>query len=228
MDQCYLQSFGRLCEWSGASKAFNIYLLLRNTTCLRPVRSRNRGTRASERVDLEVCFSGPFEGGWAGSILECSIIRNFLKINIYLSNHAWQYGSCGGHHHGVCVQGGGGLVLPALLSSCETQLRVSVVDRVRGLMSQPGCLMKSILGRITGLKAANITSSLPLSAQDAVPFWLAQPSPASHPSAVIRTMSVKLSHSCRCYKSTPAPSCSLNCAPVQTNNETLNSMLLTL
>ena len=92
MDQCYLQSFGRLCEWSGASKALNLYLLLRNTTCLRPVRSRNRGTRASERVDLEVCFSGPFEGGWAGSILKCSIIRNFLKINIYLSNHAWQYG----------------------------------------------------------------------------------------------------------------------------------------
>ena len=82
MDQCYLQSFGRLCEWSGASKALNLYLLLRNTTCLRPVRSRNRGTRASERVDLEVCFSGPFEGGWAGSILKCSIIRNFLKINI--------------------------------------------------------------------------------------------------------------------------------------------------
>ena len=92
MDQCYLQSFGRLCEWSGASKALNLYLLLRNTSCLRPVRSRNRGTRASERVDLEVCFSGPFEGGWAGSILKCSIIRNFLKINIYLSNHAWQYG----------------------------------------------------------------------------------------------------------------------------------------
>ena len=93
MDQCYLQSFGRLCEWSGASKALNLYLLLRNTTCLRPVRSRNRGTRASERVDLEVCFSGPFEGGWAGSILKCSIIRSFLKINTYLSNHAWQYGT---------------------------------------------------------------------------------------------------------------------------------------
>jgi hypothetical protein len=62
------------------------------TTCSRHVRSGSRGTRASERVDLEVCFSGPFEGGWAGSILKCLIVRNFLTITIYLSNHAWQYG----------------------------------------------------------------------------------------------------------------------------------------